>query len=215
MKLLSEIPSEEKRLPEYVGFSQDREDENDVLNFTVDVMKLTRKKLVTTPDWPEWLAKEHEQLDQYDSQGMFGEPVHITDPSLVFDFVWTYTVKELDGRKKSRATLDGSTRHGKTRILDHTYANCPDHTGERIFYATSAVEDLVIGGADASNAFGEAPGPKQPTYLRPDIAFRTWWKSKGRRDLPKGYVIPVLRAIRESSELSVSTNLMHFLRYHS
>ena len=74
----------------------------------------------------------------------------ITNPTLIFDFVWTYTVKELDGCKKTRATLDGSPCHGKTRILDHTYANCPDHTGERIFYATSAVEDLVTGGADAS-----------------------------------------------------------------
>ena len=69
--LLMEVKPEVTPHLDYIGFSQYREDDNDVLNFTVDAMKLTRKKLVKTEEWPEWLAKEHEQLDQYEAQGMF------------------------------------------------------------------------------------------------------------------------------------------------
>lgn len=44
----------------------------DVLNFVTRVMKLTRGKLLRQDDWPDWQDSEYFQLDQYDSQGMFG-----------------------------------------------------------------------------------------------------------------------------------------------
>ena len=47
----------------------------DVLNMQTCVMKLTRGKLLKSKDWPESRYSEFLQLDQYDKQGMFGEPV--------------------------------------------------------------------------------------------------------------------------------------------
>ncbi len=85
--------------------------------------------------------------------------------------------------------------------MDHTYANCMDHTGARIYYAASAVKNLIIFGADVSNAFGEAPPPKQGAFIRPDRAFRNWWTvHKGRAPIPEGYVIPVLKAMQGHPE---------------
>ena len=140
-------------------------------------------------------------MDQYESQLMFGALVHVTDMSNVFYLVWSYAVKDLDNRKKARCTCDGSSRGGKVRVLDHTYANCVDHTASRLFYAIAATENLVIFGADVSNAFSEAPPPKQGFYIQPDRAFKEWWMAKGRGEIPDGMVIPVMRAMQGHPEL--------------
>ncbi len=36
--------------------------------------KLTRKRLIHTPDWPQFKGSEWVQLNKYHKQGMFGEP---------------------------------------------------------------------------------------------------------------------------------------------
>ena len=110
-------------------------------------------------------------------------------------------IKELDKRKKARCTCDGSTRAGQVRVLDHTYANCVDQTGSRLFYAIATGENMMVFGADVSNAFAEAPAPKQGFYIRPDKAFREWWENhKNRPPIPKGYVIPVKSAMQGHPE---------------
>ena len=176
-------------------------EEGGVQNFTSNAVKLTRGKLLQdTTTWPEWQKAEYAQLDQYHEQGMFGEPTKMNDTSTVFNLVWTYAIKTLDQRKKARCTCDGSTRGGQVRILDHTYANCVDQTSSRIFYAASAVEDHLIFGADVSNAFGEAPPPKQGFHIRPDRAFREWYKHKYNRDIPPNHVIPIHAAMQGHPE---------------
>ena len=75
-------------------------------------MKLTWGKLLKDEDWNVWQQLEYTQLDQYDAQGMFGDPVPVTNKGAVFNLVWTYNIKELDKRKKARCTCDGSTRAG-------------------------------------------------------------------------------------------------------
>ncbi len=112
------------------------------------------------------------QLDQYDEQGMFGQPVPRVEDMAVFHLVWTYAIKALDVRKKARWACDGSPRSGQAKILDETYTNCVDQTSSRLFYAVSAAENLLIYDADVSNAFSEAPPPKQGFYIHPDLAFR-------------------------------------------
>ena len=82
------------------------------------------------------------------------------------------------------------------RVLDETYTNCVDQTSSRLFYAVSATENLLIFGADVSNAFAEAPPPKQGFFIQPDKAFREWWAYKNHPPIPDGYVIPVLSAIQ-------------------
>jgi hypothetical protein len=175
-------------------------DEGGVLNMVTVANKLTRRILLQQDDWAEWHESEFIQLDQYAKQHMFGEPCKVTKTSAVFNLIWTYVIKELDGRKKARCTCDGSTRGGQVRILDHTFANNIDQTGSRIFYAVAAAENLLVFGADVSNAFGEAPPPKQGFYIRPDTAFRAWYKARYGIDIPQGYVIPVLAAMQGHPE---------------
>jgi hypothetical protein len=71
-------------------------------------------------------------------------------------------------------------------------------------------------GADVSNAFGDAPPPKQGFFIRPDAAFKEWWASKGRAPIPDGYVIPVLAAMQghpESPRLWEKHHIDQILRH--
>jgi hypothetical protein len=132
---------------------------------------------------------------------MFGEPVAVTQEDAVFHLVWTYAIKAVDGRKKARCVCDGSARSGMVRILAETYANCVDQTSSRLFYAISAAENMLIFGADVSNAFAEAPPPKQGFFVCPDKAFHEWWvQHKGRSPIPDGHVIPILSAMQGHPE---------------
>ncbi|EJK69950.1 hypothetical protein THAOC_08742 [Thalassiosira oceanica] len=162
--------------------------------------KLTRGAIMKSADREEWIQSEFAQLDQYDAQGMFGAPVRATSDLSIFNLVWSYVVKELDKRKKARCTCDGSSRGGQVRVLDHTYANCVDHTSSRLFYALAAKENLVIHGADVTNAFGEASPPKQGFYIRPDAAVRAWWRARRGVDLGPHEVIPILAAMQGHPE---------------
>lgn len=116
--------------------------DGDVFNYISLAMKLTRGKLLKADDWNDWQKSEYTEVDQYDAQGMFGEPVPVTDKGAVFSLVWTYNIKELDKCKEARCTCDGSTRAGQVQVLDYTYANCVDQTSSRIFYALTAAENL-------------------------------------------------------------------------
>ena len=161
--------------------------------------RLTRGRLMKQPDWNEWSDAEKLQWDQYEAQGMLGTPCPLPVGASRFNIVWQYDVKQ-DGRKKARATCDGSTRGNVVRILDHTYAGTPDHIGQRIFFAACAAENLVIYGSDASNAFAEASPPKQGINLHADRSFREWWVWKGRPPLPEGYVVPLQSAMQGHPE---------------
>jgi hypothetical protein len=115
--------------------------------------------------------------------------------------VWAYAIKALDGRKKARFACDGSPRSGQARILDETYANCVDQTSSRLFYGIAAAENMLIYGADVSNAFAEAPPPKQGFYIYPDRAFKEWWVNhKKQPPLEDGMVIPILSAMQGHPE---------------
>jgi hypothetical protein len=172
-------------------------DSGNVLNNVTRVMRLTRGKLIQQDDWSDWQDSEYLQLNQYDAQGMFGDPVATTKDDAVFHLVWTYAIKAVDGRKKARCVCDGSMRSVMVRILDETYANCVDQTSSRLFYAVSAAENLLVFGADVSNAFAEAPPPRQGFFVRPDRAFHEWWVNhKKRPPIPDGYVIPILSAMQ-------------------
>ncbi len=86
-------------------------------------------------------------------------------------------------------------------MLDETYTNCVDQTSSRLFYGISAAENLLIYGADVSNAFGEAPPPKLGFYIYPDCAFNKWWVLHLKQlPLQPGQVIPVLSAMQGHPE---------------
>ena len=166
-----------------------------------DAPKLTRRRLRGDPDWPAWQLAEYKQLDQYEAQGMFGEPCVPPPDAAVFNWVWVYKVKENEGgRKKARAVCDGSTRGGKVRVFGHTYAATPDLTDFRIFIALCALEGHTIFGADVSNAFAEAPASTQRYFMRVDDQFHDWWHARGRPDIPRGHAIPVLKNLQGHPE---------------
>ena len=124
------------------------------------------------------------------------------EDATVFHTVWTYAIKALDGRKKAHFACDGLPRSGQARILDEKYANCVDQTSSRLFYAVPAAENLLVYGADVSNAFTEGPPPKQGFYIYPDRAFHEWWvHHKKQPPLAAGYVIPILSAMQGHLEL--------------
>jgi hypothetical protein len=132
---------------------------------------------------------------------MFGLPVAPKEGDAIFHLVWTYNSKAVDGRKKARCVCDGSIRSGQVWDLAETYANCIEQTSARLFYAVAAAENLLIFGADVSNAFAEAPAPKQPFFIRPDKAFHEWWVNHLKRDpIPHGHIIPVLKAMQGHPE---------------
>ena len=65
------------------------------------------------------------------------------------------------------------------------------------FLCCGSAENLIIVGADVSNAFAKAPPPKQGFYIHPDMAFRDWWVThKKRPAIPASAVIPILSAMQ-------------------
>ena len=79
----------------------------------------------------------------------------------MFNLICTYLIKDLDNRKNAIFTCDGLMKANHVMVLDRTYANCICHEGSQLFYAISAIENLVIFGGDVSNVFSEADIPKQ------------------------------------------------------
>lgn len=166
------------------------------------VNKLTRRTLRKQDDWQEWRLSEHEQLENYDRQGMFGEPIPPPADAPLFHWVWIYKMKDTptETRRKTRVVCDGSPRAGQAVVTGHTYAATPDTTDLRVFCALSALEGKYIYGADVSNAFAEAPRCDQMYYMNVDQQFRDWWISKGRPPIPPGYVIPILKNLQGHPE---------------
>jgi hypothetical protein len=115
---------------------------------------------------------------------MFGAPHIPTDKDSIFYLVWTYTIKALDGQKKAWCVCDDSSQAGLACILDEVYANCVDQTGSRLFYTIAAGKNLLILGADVTNAFVEAPLQKQGVFIYPNQAFLDWWVHHKKNPTP-------------------------------
>jgi hypothetical protein len=115
--------------------------------------------------------------------------------------VWTYAIKALDGWYKAQCTCNGLLRSRQAQFLDETYTNCVDQTSTRIFYSISVAENLMIFGADVSNAFDKAPPSKPGFYITPDKAFLEWWVNhKKLSPIPDGHVIPILSSMQGHPE---------------
>ena len=160
----------------------------------------TRKELQQRDDWNEWIMSEWKQLNQYEDQQMFDEPSEIPKGSNILSLLWVYLIK-LCGTKKSRCVCNGSQRMRGTVTLGETYAQSLEQTAARIFWAIVAILNLIAIGADASNAFAEAPPPVAPLFVRVDNQYREWWtKCKKRPPIPYGYGLRVKRALQGHPE---------------
>lgn len=158
--------------------------------------RLTRKYLQAQSDWMNWKLSEFSQLNQYQAQNMFGDPVPSPLNCNVFPLIWTYMIK-INGTKKSRCVCNGSPYMKGSVTLDYTYAAALEQSGARIFWSLSAISNSVGIGADATNAFAEAPPPKVPLYVTIDQPFRDWWCNVLKRPPIKvGHVLPVRHALQ-------------------
>jgi hypothetical protein len=56
-------------------------------------------------------------------------------------------------------------------------------------------------GADAGNAFAEAPPPREPFFMSIDDQYREWWtEHRNLPPIPTGYVLPVRHALQGQPE---------------
>ena len=117
------------------------------------------RQATASTGWNKWHQSEYRKLDQYDSQGMFGDPTAITSDDAIFHLIWTYNKPLMVGRKHD------VSMSGHVKVLDVTYANCVSQTTARLFYAVAATENLLIFRADVSNAFAKAPPPTTKARL--------------------------------------------------
>ena len=163
--------------------------------------KLTRKLLKQRDDWHDWQESEYKQLDQYRDQDTFGEPEPRPRGANLLSLLWCYLVKD-DGRKKARCVCNGNKNRRGTVTLAETYAASLDQTAARVFWAATAINNFITIGADASNAFAEAPAPVAPLYVFIDEQFRTWYKTRypDRKPIPPGYVMRVKKALQGHPE---------------
>ena len=163
--------------------------------------KLTRRILKQLPDWDEWKQSEFKQLDQYHDQNTFGEPEPRPKGANLLSLLWCYLVKD-DGRKKARCVCNGNKNRRGTVTLAETYAASLEQTASRVFWAATAINNFITIGADASNAFAEAPAPVAPLYVYADEQFRTWYAHRfpNRKPIPPGYVLRVKKALQGHPE---------------
>ena len=117
----------------------------------------------------------------------------------IINLLWTCGIKT-DGTKKTRCVCNGNPRRNGTVTLAHTFAACVEQPGARILWASAALMHMILLGADASNAFAEAPPPKAPFDVVIDQQFREWWARQGKGDIPLGWVLPVHFALQGHPE---------------
>ena len=162
--------------------------------------RLTRAYLKKQSDWMDWQLSEYSQLNSYHSQNMFSTPIPRPPNCNVLPLIWTYTIKP-NGVKKARCVCNGSPRQKGTVTLDHTYAAALEQSGARLFWSLASVTNSVVIGADATNAFAEAPAPKAPLYVTIDEPFRHWWVHVMKRPpITPGHVLPVNHALQGHPE---------------
>ena len=165
----------------------------------------TRAQLCRRDDYQTWREAEWKQHDKYALQHMFGKPIPRPADATVLPFVWTYIIKEdpITGEPifKARGTCNGGKKYGKAVTVAETYATCVEQPACRLYWSITASECLVAMGADAGNAFAEAPPPEVPFYMRIDDQYREWWEEHcGRPPIPPGYVLIVNNALQGHPE---------------
>ena len=163
--------------------------------------KLTRRYLMKQADWNDWRQSEFKQLNQYKAQNTFGTPQPLPTGANLLPLLWTYIIKD-DGTKKARCVCNGSPKMRGSVTLAETYASSLEQTASRIFWATTAIKNFITIGADASNAFAEAPAPKAPLYVQLDQPYKDWYKATypDQPPLPDDYVLPVNGALQGHPE---------------
>ena len=182
--------------------TQDIDDHDNIVVNKITERNFTRRQLLKRDDWSDWEASEKLQLDQYERQKMFGTPGPLPDTGedySVLPMIWVYLIK-VDGRKKARCVANGASHLKGTITLANTYAACLEQAACRLFWSIAAIKNKKVFGADAVNAFAEAPPPKSPLYLKVDMAYKNWYFNKNKIHLPDHSYVQVFQAIQGHPE---------------
>ena len=99
------------------------------------------------------------------------------------DLLWTYSVKTPVNSndpptKKDRCVCNGKPSNKNTVKFGHTFAKMLDHVEYWILGAAVETKNFIVPGADASNAFAEAPPSKIPLYVRVNKQYCVWYQHK-------------------------------------
>jgi hypothetical protein len=156
--------------------------------------KLTRRILKDRSAWLDWKHSEFKQLDQYRAQKTFGRHQQLPPNANVLPLIWTYLITDC-GTKKAQCCCNGSPKMKGIVTLGETYAGTSlDQTSARMFWAaTTATNNFITIGADASNVFAEAPPPKGPLFVTIDQQYRDWYTDRypDEPPIPKNFVLLV------------------------
>jgi hypothetical protein len=166
----------------------------------------TRRHLRRLSNWPDWDAAHDAQLDAHYLSGAFADPVHLSTlpPEVrkqLLRIQWSNIVKP-SGKRKARACIDGSKRAAPwLHHMAHTYSSCIEQPCMRLFFAINARLGYTVTFGDTTNAFQQTPPPTRNCYVRPDDAYKSWYRKKHGKDLPwDEYAIPIQRAIQGHPE---------------
>jgi len=107
----------------------------------------------------------------------FGDLTIVVNKANILSLLWTYLVKA-DGTKKARCCCNGNPGRKGSITLAHTYVACVEQPAQRVYWGLVVLRNFIDIGADASNAFAEAPPPKAPLYVLVDRPYREWYKRK-------------------------------------
>ena len=162
----------------------------------------TRKKLKKLSTWDQWLAGEKKQIDQFTTQGMFGEPMNrcdLPDNAIVLRPHWQYLVKRSGVRCFQMCCNGSKVTAPQLHAVASTWSSCVALPIQRLFLGMCADLGLIIYGGDATDAYAHSPAPND-TYLAVDEAYSDWYKQKYGKQLEQRQVLPVFHALQGHPE---------------
>lgn len=90
-----------------------------------------------------------------------------------------------------------------TVTLAETYTASLDQTASHLFWAATAINNFVTTfGANAANAFAQAPPPMATLYVYVDKQFHKWHRNRypDQRPIPHGWVMQAKKALQRHPE---------------
>ena len=162
-----------------------------------------RRKCQLRPDWSKFKEAEHKQLNVHFEMGVYGEPVppHKTPPDAVcVRQVWSYYQKR-SGEYKARDCLNGKQLTRQGTLYKNTYAICVNWMPVALmFFATSALKNMIIEAHDVVNAHMESEAPCDNLYTVVDPPMSEYFREVHNKHVPVGWRIPILTALQGHPE---------------
>ena len=163
----------------------------------------TRKRLKKLSTWEEWEKGEHKQLDQFEEQGMFDDPIDpvlLPKDAVILCAHWQYAVKR-SGVRRSRLCCNGSKYAApQLHAMANTWSSCVMLPVQRLFLGLSAANGLKIYGSDVKDAYAHSDKPIVATYLAIDDAYSDWYFKKHGREINRRWVLPVQHSLQGNPE---------------